>query len=49
MLAIAVDDEGYTINSYQHNIEQIEVIQDVVLSEVSKLNDSVMTKKTNKI
>ena len=34
-----------TINSLQQNLEQIEVTHEVVLSELSKLNDSVMKKQ----
>ena len=34
-----------TINSLQQNVEQIEVTHEVVLSELSKLNDSVMKKQ----
>ena len=44
-----VDDEGYTINSSQQMVEQIQVIQEVVLQELSKLYDSVMKKNNNKI
>ena len=39
---IVSGDEGYTINSSQQTVEQFEVIQVVVLPEVSKLNDSVI-------
>ena len=43
---VVVDDEArYTINSSQQTVEQIEVIQEVVLPEASKLNDSVMKEK----
>ena len=41
---IVVDDEGYIINSPQQTVEQIEVIQEVVLPEVSKSNHSVIKK-----
>ena len=34
-----------TIISLQQNLEQIEVTHEVVLSELSKLNDSVMKKQ----
>ena len=34
-----------TINSLQQNLEQIEVTHEVVLLELSKLNDSVMKKQ----
>ena len=43
-----VDDEGYTINSSQQMVEQIQVIQEVVLQELSKLYDSVMKKTTTR-
>ena len=39
---IVSGDEGYTINSSQQTVEQIEVIQVVVVTEVSKLNGSVI-------
>ena len=37
---IAVDHKGYNINSFQQTVEQIKVVQQEVLPEVSKLNDS---------
>ena len=37
---IAVDHKGYNINSFQQTVEQIKVVQQEVLQEVSKLNDS---------
>lgn len=33
-----------TINSLQQNVEQVEVTHEVVLSELSKLNDTVNDK-----
>ena len=38
---IVVNDEGYTVNSSQQTVQQIEVIQEVILPEVSKLNESM--------
>ena len=38
-----------TINSLQQNVEQVEVTHEVVLSGLSKLNDSVMKKATRSV
>ena len=46
---IFVDDEGYTINCSHQTFEQLYVIQEIILPEVSKLNDSVVIKTTRSI
>ena len=45
---IFVDGEWYKVNSSQPTIEQPDVIQEIILPYVSKLNDSVVI-KNNKI